>query len=45
MLSQRSLNLELIPLDPELERTLRRNQKALVEREIVEMGDNIAQNE
>jgi hypothetical protein len=31
----------LIPLDPDLEITLRRNQRALVERETVEMGDNL----
>ena len=36
----RSLNLELIPLDPELEKTLRRNLRALVESEpTIEMGD------
>jgi hypothetical protein len=39
MLGQRSLNLELIPLDPKIERTLRRKQRAPVE-----MGDNIARN-
>jgi hypothetical protein len=39
MLGWRSLNSELIPLDPELERTLRRKQRALVE-----IGDNIAKN-
>jgi hypothetical protein len=33
MLGQRSLNLELILLDPEIERTFRRNWKALVERD------------
>jgi hypothetical protein len=39
MLGQRSLNLELIPLDPDLEKTLRRNM-----REQIEMGDNVARN-
>jgi hypothetical protein len=41
MLGRKSLNLELIPLDPELERTLRRKRRAPVEREFVEMGDNV----
>jgi hypothetical protein len=40
MLSRRSQNLDLIPLDPNLERTLRRTYGALVERETVEMGDD-----
>jgi hypothetical protein len=44
MLGQRSLNLELILLDPKIERTFRRNRKALVERETIEMGDNAAIN-
>ena len=44
MLGRRSLNLEFIPLDPEIERTFRRNKRALVERETVEMGDNAAIN-
>jgi hypothetical protein len=36
----RSLNLELIPLDPELERTLRRNLKTLaISKPTIEMGD------
>jgi hypothetical protein len=35
MLSQRSLNLELRPLDPNLERNIRRAHRAHVE-----MGDN-----
>jgi hypothetical protein len=36
----RSLNLELIPLDPELERTLRRNLRTLaVSKPTIEMGD------
>jgi hypothetical protein len=40
MLGQRFLNLELIPLDPDLERTPRREQRAPFE-----MGDNICQPE
>jgi hypothetical protein len=44
MLGWKSLNLELIPLDPEIERTFRRNRRALVERATVEMGDNAAIN-
>ena len=44
MLSWKSLNFELIPLDPEIERTFRRNRRALVERETVEKGDNAAIN-
>ena len=44
MLGQKSLNLELILLDPKIERTFRRNRRALVERETVEMGDNAARN-
>ena len=44
MLGQRSLNLELIPLDLEIERTFWRNQRAPVERETVEMWDNAAKN-
>jgi hypothetical protein len=39
MLGQRSQNLDLIPLDPDLERTRRKTRRALVERETVEMGD------
>jgi hypothetical protein len=40
MHGQRSLDLELIPLDPEIDRTLRRTRRALVENEIRgEMGD------
>jgi hypothetical protein len=39
MLGWRSQNLDLIPLDPDLERTLGRTCKAPVEREMVEMGD------
>ena len=36
----RFLNLELIPLDPELKRTLRRNLRTTVESEpTIEMGD------
>jgi hypothetical protein len=35
MCGRRSLNLELIPLDPDLERNLRRVQRAHVE-----LGDN-----
>jgi hypothetical protein len=48
MLGRRSLNLELIPLDPNIDRTLRRTRRALVESEIRgEMGDqrdNIPEN-
>jgi hypothetical protein len=48
MHGQRSLNLELIPLDPEINRTLRRTRKAPVVSEIRgEMGDqrdNILEN-
>jgi hypothetical protein len=39
MLGQRSMNLELIPLDPKKERTLRRNWRAPVE-----LGDNQTEN-
>ena len=40
MNGRRSLNLELIPLDPNIDRTLRRTQRATVVREIRgEMGD------
>jgi hypothetical protein len=45
---RRSLNLELIPLDPEIDRSLRKIRKALVESEIrSKMGDqrdNIPEN-
>ena len=41
MLGQRSQNLELIPLDPDLERNLWRTRRALVERETIEMGDDL----
>jgi hypothetical protein len=41
MLGKRSLNLELLLLDPELERVFRRKRRALVERESVKMGDNV----
>jgi hypothetical protein len=44
MLGQRSLNLELILLHPEIERTFRRNRKTLVEGEKIEMKDNAAIN-
>ena len=48
MHGQRSLNLKLIPLDPDIDRTLRRTQRATVVREIRgEMGDqreNILEN-
>jgi hypothetical protein len=48
MHGRRSLNLELIPLDLDIDRTLRRTQRALVESEIRgEMGDqrdNILEN-
>jgi hypothetical protein len=40
MLGRRFLNLELIPLDPDIDKTLRRTRRALVESEIRgEMGD------
>ena len=41
MLGWRSQNLELIPLNPDLESNLRRTCRALVERETVEMGDDL----
>jgi hypothetical protein len=41
MLGKRSLNLDLISLDPEIERTLRRRRRPPVVRESVEMGDNV----
>lgn len=41
MLGRRSLNLDLISLDPEIERTLRRRLRPPVVRESVEMGDNV----
>jgi hypothetical protein len=41
MLGRRSLNLYLISLDPEIERTLRRRRRPPVVREFVEMGDNV----
>ena len=41
MLGQRSQNLEFIPLNPDLERNLRRTRRAPTERETVEMGDNL----
>jgi hypothetical protein len=44
MLGWRALNLELIPLDPDLEKTLRRNWRASFERETIEMGDNVERN-
>ena len=48
MHGRRSLNLELVPLDPDIDRTLRRTQKATVVSEISgEMGDwreNIPEN-
>jgi hypothetical protein len=39
MLGWRSQNLDLIPLDPDLERNLRRTRRAPVESETIEMGD------
>ena len=40
MHGRRSLNLELIPLDPNIDRTLRRTRRATIESEIRgEMGD------
>jgi hypothetical protein len=48
MHGRRSLNLELIPLDPEIDRTLRRTRRApLVSKIRCEMGDqhdNIPEN-
>jgi hypothetical protein len=48
MHGRRSLNLELIPSNPEIDRTLRRTQRALVEIEIKgkmrEERDNIPEN-
>ena len=41
MLGQRSQNLELIPLDPDLGRNFRKIHKAPAERETVEMGENL----
>jgi hypothetical protein len=41
MHGRRSHNLDLIPLNPDLERTLGRTCKAPVERETIEMGDNL----
>jgi hypothetical protein len=41
MLGWRCQNLELIPLDPDLGRTLRRIRRAPAERETVEMGENL----
>jgi hypothetical protein len=41
LLGRRSLNLESIPLDPELERNLGRKRRAPIGREFVEMGDNL----
>jgi hypothetical protein len=41
MLGRRSLNLDLISLDPEIERTLRRRRRPPVVRESVEMRDNV----
>jgi hypothetical protein len=41
MLGRRSLNLDLISLDPKIERTLRRRRRPPVVRESVEMGDNV----
>ena len=41
MRGRRSQNLDLIPLDLDLERIFRRTCRARVEREIVEMGDNL----
>jgi len=40
-LAQRSLNLELLPLDPDLEGVLGRKRRAPIERESVDMGDNV----
>ena len=41
MLGRRSQNLELLSLDPDLERNLRRTRKAHVERETVEIRDDL----
>ena len=39
MFRWRSLNLEIIPLDPVIERTARKNLRTPVELETIEMGD------
>jgi hypothetical protein len=48
MLGRRSLNLELIPLDLDIDRTLRRTRRALVESRIIgeirDQRDNIPEN-
>ena len=41
MLGWRSQNLELIPLDPDLERNLKRTHRAPAKRETIEMGDDL----
>jgi hypothetical protein len=41
ILGRRSLNLELLPLDPDLERVFRRKCRAPIERESIEMEDNV----
>jgi hypothetical protein len=45
MLCQKSLNLELLPLDPNLDRVFRKKCRTPVERRTTsEMGDNMAGN-
>jgi hypothetical protein len=45
ILGWRSLNLELLPLDPDIDRVFRKKRKTLVERRTTsEMGDNMAGN-
>ena len=41
MLGRRSQNLDLIPLDLDLERTLRRTCRTPIEREMIEIWDNL----
>jgi hypothetical protein len=49
MLGRRSLNLELLPLDPDIDRVFRKKRKTLVQAKVErkttsEMGDNMAGN-
>jgi len=45
MLGRRSLNLELLPLDPDLDRVFRKKHRTPVKwRTTSEMGDNMAGN-
>ena len=41
MLGRGSLNLDLMPLDLDIDRTLRRYRRAPVKREMIEMGENL----